>query len=131
MINTKNKDALYFVTEQACCLAQAQGRETDGFRVCQEAAEYLAHIDADAATYFLERTGAAARDLTGLEDYDIEQYAGKENDAGRAVTTLSALGRSTDTPEGVRNTLLEAADLIAAFYDLDEQGFPANMAAAQ
>jgi hypothetical protein len=130
MTSTTTKDALYFVTEQACCLAQAQGRETDDFRACQEAAQYLAENDEAALADFNERTGATKRDLTGLEDYDTEQYNGKEDDIRAAVTALSGLGRAEDTPEDVRVALFKTADLIAAFYDLDEQEYPVNAATA-
>jgi cytosine/adenosine deaminase-related metal-dependent hydrolase len=120
MQSTMQKDALYFVTEQACCLAQATGRETDDFRTCQDAAEYLARGDAETLTAFWERTEAVQRDLTGYEDYDTEQYEGKIKDARDAVSSLSRLGAADGTPEKVRGSLLKAADIIAAFYDVDD-----------
>jgi len=128
MNDTKDKGALYFVTEQACCLAQAQGRETDDFRDFQKVAEYLADGDAGAIADFKERTGAMKHDLTGLEDYDTEQYDGKENDVRDAVSALSCLGSTPDTPDVIRGALLKAADIIAAFYDVDNvvSAVPAN-----
>jgi hypothetical protein len=119
MQNTTKKDALYFVTEQACCLAQAQGRDTDDFRAFQEAAEYLAGGDANALADFHARTEAMKHDLTGLEDYDTEQYDGKRNDVASAVSALNYTGSAPDTPDGIRGALLKAADIIAAFYDMD------------
>ncbi|MDR1604068.1 MAG: hypothetical protein LBS10_04665 [Gracilibacteraceae bacterium] len=115
----KQKDALYFVTEQACCLAQATGRETDDFHACQDAAAYLADGDAEALADFRGRTGAVQRDLTGLEDYDTEQYDGKIEDVREAVSALNVLGTAGDTPEETRGTLLKVAEIIAAFYDID------------
>jgi hypothetical protein len=119
MQNTTKKDALYFVTEQACCLAQAQGRETDDFRAFQEAAEYLAGGDANALADFHARTEAMKHDLTGLEDYDTEQYEGKRDDVREAVSALNVHGSAPDTPDGVRSALLKVADIIADFYDVD------------
>jgi hypothetical protein len=119
MQSTAKKDALYFVTEQACCLAQAQGRETDDFRAFQEVAEYLAGGDEGALADFRERTGAMKHDLTGLEDYDIEQYDGKRADVVDAVSALNCRGSAPDTPDGIRGAILKAADIIAAFYDVD------------
>ena len=119
MQNTTKKDALYFVTEQACCLAQAQGRETDDFRAFQEAAEYIAGGDANALADFHARTSAVQHDLTGNEDYDTEQYDGKREDVITAVSALSYQGSAPETPDGIRGALLKTADIIAAFYDMD------------
>jgi hypothetical protein len=115
----ENKDALYFVTEQACCLAQAMGRDTDDFRACQDAAAYLADGDAEALAAFRERTEAVQCDLTGLEDYDTEQYEGKTEDVREAVSALNVLGTAGDTPEEARGALLKVAEIIAAFYDVE------------
>jgi hypothetical protein len=119
MQSTTKKDALYFVTEQACCLAQASGRDTDDFRACHDTAEYLTDGDACAFTAFQARAGAVQHDLTGYEDYDTEQYDGKRDDVASAVSALNAHGSAQDTPDGIRGTLLKAADIIAAFYDVD------------
>ena len=117
MPSIENKGALYFVTEQACCLAQAQGRETDDFRACQAAAEYLAGGDAETMAAFTERTGTIKRDPDA--DYDTEQYEGKRKDVGEAVSALNVLGTAEDTPEQVKGLLLKVADIIAAFYDME------------
>jgi hypothetical protein len=119
MQSTRQKDALYFITEQACCLAQASGRETDDFRACRDAAEHLADGDAGALADFLERTGAVQFDPAGFEDYDTEQYDGKENDVREAVSALVCLGARADMPEEKRGRILKAADIIAAFYGMD------------
>jgi len=119
MQTTTQKDALYFVTEQACCLIQASGRDTDDFRACHEAAEYITDGDAGAFAAFQERTSAAQHDPTGLEDYDTEQYEGKIHDVREAVSALVCSGIAPDTPDEKRGVLLKAADLVAAFYDLE------------
>jgi len=113
-------DALWFVTEQACCLALASGRETDDFRACQAAAESLADGDAGALAYFGERTAAVTHDDTGFEDYDTESYEGKENDLREAVTRLAHLGLDMQAPVEKREAFMKAADLIAGFYDADD-----------
>ena len=118
--STENSTALYFLTEQACCLAQSSGRETDFFRACREAAEYLADGDADALGNFLTRTSAVAFDPTGLEDYDTEEYEGKRQDVRAAVSWLENLAHSADTPEDKRAPLIETANIIADFYGLDD-----------
>ena len=118
MPNTKN-DALYFVTEQACCLAQATGRDTDDFRACQDAAEFITDGDPCAFTAFQARAGAVQRDLTGHEDYDTEQYEGKDDDVREAVSALNCTGSAPDTPDGIRGALLKSAEIIAAFYDVE------------
>jgi len=123
--NTESRGAFYFITEQACCFAQATGTETDDFRVCQDVAEYLAGSGAGALADFRERTEAVKRDLTGLEDYDTEQYEGKSKDVRKAVAELNGLGMAADTPEQVRGLLLRAAEFIAAFYDVENPGVPA------
>ena len=117
MPSIENKGALYFVTEQACCLVQATGRETDDFRACQAAAEYLAGGDAETMAAFRERTDAMNHDPSA--DYDTEQYEGKRKDVGEAVSALNVLGTAEDTPEQVKGLLLKVADIIAAFYDMD------------
>ena len=119
MNDTKDKGALYFVTEQACCLAQAQGRETEDFRAFQEVAEFITNGNADALADFKERTEAVKQDFTHSEDYDTEQYEGKRDDVREAVSALSYQGSAPETPDGIRAALLKAADIIAAFYDMD------------
>ena len=110
---------LYFLTEQACCLAQACGMDTDDFRACRKAAEYLAGGDTGGLHDFDDRTGAVKHDLTGQEDYDTEVYDGKENDVQAAVTELVRVGNDPDTPDEKRVALLKAADIIADFYGVD------------
>lgn len=119
MTSTENSTALCFLTEQACCLAQARGKETDDFRACREAAEYLAVGDADALSDFLTRTDAVEIDLLGYEDYATEEYEGKDQDIRTAVSRLETLGHNAGTPADKRVPLIKAANLIADFYDLD------------
>jgi len=115
--STKSKDALYFLTEQARCLAQASGRETDDFRVCLESAEYLANGDADTLAHFREQTEAVRRDPTGLADYDVEDYDGKATDLCAALNELALLGLDETVPEAARQALLKAAEIISGFYE--------------
>jgi hypothetical protein len=116
---TEKKSALYFITEQACCLAQAQGTAGEDFLTCQKAAEFLADDDTDAIMAFYERTSEVKRDLTGLEDYDTEEYEGKRNDVRAAVIELTKLSTSEDIPSDKREALMKVADLIAGFYGMD------------
>jgi len=116
MRTAKQKSALYFVTEQACCLAQATGMDTDEFRACRDAAEYLANGNSGAMSDFHEQTSAVKRDPTGLEDYDTESYEGKELDMRDAVIQLMQHGLCDCTPEAIRPQLLKTADMIADFY---------------
>ncbi len=116
---TEKKDALYFLKEQACCLAQSSGTETEHFRACREATEYLAGDAPEAVRVFNERTGAVKRDLTGNKDYDTEDYDGKRADVRAALIELDGLANKTDTPTEKRGILMAAADLIAGFYGMD------------
>ena len=118
-MQSTEKGALYFVTEQACCLAQASGRETDDFRACQDAAEFITDGDPCAFIAFQARAGAVQRDLTGHEDYDTEQYEGKTDDVREAVSALNYSGSAPETPDGIRGALLKVAEIIAAFYDVE------------
>jgi len=115
-------DALWFVTEQACCLAQASGRETGDFSACRAAVEYLSDGDAGALAYFSEQTAAVTHDQAGDADYDTENYEGKENDMRKAVTKLAHLGLGLDltAPLEQREAYMKAADLIAGFYGADD-----------
>jgi hypothetical protein len=115
MTTTTTKDALYFVTEQACCLRLVQSEETDDFRACREAAHYLAGGDLKG---FDERTNAVKHNPT--QDYNTEQYEGKSADVRHAVAELARLGQSADTPADKCDPLMKVAEIIAAFYGMDE-----------
>ena len=117
MTDAESRAALYFLTEQACCLAQSSGRETDWFRACREAVEYLTGGDADAMEDFLTRTDAV--EPASTEDYDTEEYEGKECDVRTAVSLLEHLSLDVGTPDSKRGPLKKAADLIAGFYGMD------------
>jgi hypothetical protein len=117
--NTNSKNALYFLTEQACCLAQNQGVETEHFHVCRETAEYLADGNTDIIKAFDERTGSVKRDFTGQEDYITENYEGKRDDVRAAVVELTNLSKNTNTPDDKRGATTAAAYLIASFYGMD------------
>jgi hypothetical protein len=110
----KRGTTAWFLTEQACCLAQAGHRESDDFRACLNAAKYLAGGETDALTV---RADIAMCDPDA--DYDTEDYQGKDRDLAGAIYTLLARGHDAGTPEQARTALLRSADLIAAFYGAD------------
>ena len=123
MANTaiKRGGVMYFLTEQACCVKQAKGVFTDDYRACWDAVEYLACDDADALDEFDKRINAVNHDLTGLEDYDTENYEGKESDVREAIAELIRLANDPDTSDDRRRVrvILKAADIIAGFYGVD------------
>jgi len=115
--STEQRGAIYFLTEQACCLVLAQGTtDTDDFRVCRESVEYLTGGDAMSVEEFLTRTGVVKGDPGGLADYDTEEYDRKKRDMLAAVSALARRYQDPATPEDIRPTLLKAADLVASFY---------------
>lgn len=114
-------NAVWFLTEQACSLMMAQGKETEDFRTCREAVEYLAGNDKEAVDEFLERTGIIAGNPGGIAaDYDLEEYHEKDRDLARALYTLLTRGHDRSVPEPTRATLLKGAEIIASFYGMDE-----------
>jgi hypothetical protein len=113
----KRGSAAWFLTEQACCLAQADRRDTDDFHACKEAAEYLAGNDTEVMDEFLAHTGAVEPNPDA--DYDTEVYNGKDRDLAGALYTLLTLASDTETPERMRKTLENSAGLITAFYGAD------------
>ena len=117
MDSKTNRGALYFVTEQACCFAQARGMENEHFLACKGAAEYFAGDDTDALRDFHEKTTSTKLDPNA--DYDTEDYAGKERDIHSALAELAGIAKSPDTPDNTRSTLMEVAGIIAAFYDVE------------
>jgi hypothetical protein len=119
MANMGNKGPVYFLTEQACCLAQSSGRDTDEFRACRNATAYLAGGESDAISAFDRLTAAVKRDPDGNEDYDTESYSGKLIDLCAALIEMAKRAHRESTPETARQCLIEAAGIIAGFYDAD------------
>jgi hypothetical protein len=113
-------NAVWFLTEQACCLMLAQGEETDDFGACRAAVEYLAGDDREAVTEFLERTGLAPGNPGGLAaDYDLEEYREKDRDLAGALYDLLTRGHDCSVPEPTRASLLKGTQLVASFYGAD------------
>jgi hypothetical protein len=109
-------DALWFVTEQACCLTQNCGQGKEWFKACEAVAEYLTDGDAEALARFREQIGGVTPDPDNDRDYDPEDYEGKDADIRAAVTKLATLGSNlTERPE-TRTALLKTAELLADFY---------------
>jgi hypothetical protein len=117
----KRGSAVWFLTEQAYCLMMAQGRETDEFRACREAVEYLAGNDKEAMDDFITQTGGSPGDPGGVaaDDYDTEYYPGKDRDLAGALYALLHRGYDPATPEPARAALLKSAGIIASFYGAD------------
>jgi hypothetical protein len=103
--------------EQACCLAQARGKDFAEVATCREAAEYLTGGDAAKLCDF--DVNIANTEYNPKADYDVEDYEGKDGDLTKAVAELVQLGNAGDAPDGKRGALLKAADMIACFYGLD------------
>lgn len=108
--------AVWFLTEQACCLMLAQGNVTDDFQACRRAVEYLAADDPEAVSEFEARTGIVKGDPSGIADYDTECYNGKERDLFCAMYRMLTCGNDPATPNDARTALLNSAEIIASFY---------------
>lgn len=115
--------AIWFLTEQACCLVLVQGKETDDFNACRQAVEFLAGDDKKTVAEFLERTGAIEGNPGDLADYDLRDYCRKERDLLGAVYELLTCGHDTSVPEGTRTALLKSAEIIASFYGAETGPF--------
>jgi protein involved in temperature-dependent protein secretion len=107
-------DALWFTTEQACCLAQNGGQDNEWFKVCETAAEYLTDGDAEAMSRFREQIAEVKPDPDG--DYDLAEYEGKADDMRTSVTRLAHLGLDLTAVPETRAALMKTAELIADFY---------------
>jgi hypothetical protein len=109
--------AAWFLTEQAECLAQAGRLDTDDFRACRDALEYLTRGDAETMDAFKMRTEAVEPNPDA--DYDAEDYYGKDRDLASALYTLLTRASDRETPEQARTALTKGAGIIAAFYGAD------------
>ena len=118
MNSNEIKNAVYFLTEQAYCLAQARSKESEFFKLCEEAVRYLVKGDPELLLPFKERTDAVKYDPDA--DYDTEQYDGKEADMRLAITCLANLAKAPGTPAEKSDILTRTARLIAEFYGAED-----------
>jgi hypothetical protein len=110
------KNTLYFITEQARCLAQTEGRESENFKSCRTALEYLAKGNQVELTHFVEQTAYVVHVPSGLEDYDIDEYEGKDEDMRSAIAALAQAHLDQSNPEDIRKAFYKTAEMIAGFY---------------
>jgi len=110
------KDSLYFITEQACTLIQAQGSESKHLALCEQAMEFMSKGDAEKIKTFKSKTLATKHDPDA--DYDTEEYDGKKTDIHHAIADIMSLANSPDTPAEQKKVLTEVADGIADFYGM-------------
>ena len=108
------KDSLYFITEQACTLIQAQGSESKHLTLCERAMEFMSKGDAEKIKVFNNKTLTIKHDPDA--DYDIEDYDGKKTDIRHAVADIMSLANSPETPAELKEVLTKVADGIADFY---------------
>jgi len=112
------KDSLYFITEQACTLIQAQGLESKHLALCEQAMELMSKGDAEKIKTFKSKTLIVKYDPDA--DYDTEDYDGKKTDIRHAVADIMSLANSPETPTEQKEVLTEVADGIADFYGMDD-----------
>jgi hypothetical protein len=116
----EKRKAVYFITEQACSLTLVQGAtDTDEFRACREAMEYLADGDEALVGEFLSRTGIRGGDPGGLAMDDVDEYFPMLFDLCAAIIELAKRARDTDTPKNMRDTLLKTVVLISGIHRED------------
>lgn len=121
MAKDRIKNAVYFLTEQACCLLQAQGEKTEHFNICEEAVRYLVKGDPELLQPFKERTSTVKHDPNA--DYETEQYDDKSADIRTAIEYLASLAKEPGTPAEKGEILSQGARLIAEFYG-EEDALP-------
>jgi hypothetical protein len=114
-----NRGSAYFLTEQACLLIQAQGKECEDAKICEQALRFITHDDAVQMQAFKDRTDATNHDPTA--DCDTEQYDGKKTDVRHAVADIMDYASIPDTPIDQHEVLKQAAEMIAEFYGMDEE----------
>ena len=113
------KDSTYFLTEQACCLIQAQGKESKDARICEEALRLITKDDPVQIQVHKKRTDATKHNPDA--DYDTEDYEGKKTDIRHAVADIMGYAGTPDIPAEQKNVLEQAAEMIASFYGMDEE----------
>jgi hypothetical protein len=113
------RGSAYFLTEQACCLTQAQGKDSKDAELCKQALRLITKDDPAQMQAFTARTSATKHNPDA--DYDTEQYEGKETDIRHAVTDIMGFAGTPDIPAGQKEVLKQAAEMIASFYGMDEE----------
>jgi hypothetical protein len=53
---------------------------------------------------------------SGLEDYDIDEYEGKDEDMRSAIAALAQAHLDQSNPEDIRKAFYKTAEMIAGFY---------------
>lgn len=117
--DVESRGSAYFLTEQACCLIQAQGKESTDAKICEQALRFITHDDAAQMKAFKERTEATAHAPDA--DYDTEQYDGKKTDVRHAVADITSYANIPDTPIDQKEVMVQAAEMIAEFYGMDDE----------
>ena len=115
--DVETKGTIYFLTEQACCLIQAQGKESEDAKVCEQALRFITNNNAEQMQTFKDRTEATS--YAPDADYDTEQYDGKITDVRHAAADIMSYANIPYTPVDQKEVLAQAAEMIAAFYDVD------------
>jgi NTP pyrophosphatase (non-canonical NTP hydrolase) len=122
MSNTEAKEAIHFLTEQACLNIWIMGWTlTDkNFNDFEEAVTYLAKDEPELMQRFKEYTNTAMSDEAHNREYDANNYGGKAPDVHREITNLTALANSSDIPEKAKDVLNRVICYITDFHDADE-----------
>jgi len=115
--DVENRNSIYFITEQACCLIQAQGKESKDLKICEQAIRFLVKGDPELLQEFKERTNAMSHDPEA--DYNVEEYDGKRVDVYNAITDLMNLAKAPDTAAKQGEMLQQAAQMIEKFYGME------------
>ena len=118
MTSKEIEKAVYFLTEQVCCLKQAHGKETEDTIICEKAVRFLVKGDPKLLQPFKERTAAVKYDPNA--DYDTEQYEGKDADICATVANLFRLSKDPGTPAENGELLNHGARMIAEFYGMED-----------
>ena len=118
MTSNEIEKAVYFLTEQVCCLKQAHGKETEDTIICEKAVRFLVKGDPKLLQPFNERTAAVKHDPNA--DYDTEQYDGKDADIRTTVANLLKLSKDPGTTAENGEQLNHGARMIAEFYGMED-----------
>jgi hypothetical protein len=105
---------LYFISEQAKFLMQANGKKTKDIKVCEQAVDFLVDGNKMAMRHFNELLDTTKHDPDA--DYDTKDYSGKDDDIRTAITELADMANSPCTQAEHGKVLIEAAQMIAEFY---------------
>jgi len=119
MNQEQRKTAAELLTEQACCLIQAQGKDSKDAKICEQALRLITKDDLEQMQAYKERTDATK--YAPDADYDTEDYEGKETDIRHTVANIMGIVGTPDILAGQKEILEQAAEMIASFYGLDEE----------